>query len=80
MRIYDNGIYRDMTEGEIAEMNEPNSAKMQIADLKQKLIDTDYKAIKYAEGVMSEEEYAPIKEQRQSWRDEINRLESELNV
>lgn len=46
-----------------------------IAELKYKLIETDYQAIKYAEGQLSEEEYAPIKAQRQAWRDEINLLE-----
>lgn len=46
--------------------------------LKNKLYDTDYKAIKYAEGLLSEEEYAPIKAQRQAWRNEINKLEEEL--
>ena len=50
----------------------------QIIELKQKLADTDYKAIKYAEGAISEEEYAPIKQQRQAWRDEINELEEQL--
>ncbi len=42
------------------------------------LIDTDYKAMKHSEGLFSEEEYAPIKEQREEWRAEINRLEEEL--
>ena len=46
-----------------------------IAELKYKLIETDYQAIKYAEGQLTEEEYAPIKAQRQAWRDEINLLE-----
>jgi len=49
-----------------------------IAELKQNLANTDYQAIKYAEGRMTAEEYAPIGEQRQAWRDEINRLESEI--
>ena len=49
-----------------------------IAELKIKLIETDYQAIKYAEGQLSEEEYAPIKTQRQAWRDEINLLESKI--
>ena len=44
---------------------------------KQKLNETDYKAIKYAEGVLTED-YEPIKQQRQQWRDKINELESEL--
>ena len=46
-----------------------------ITRLKKQLSDTDYKAIKYSEGLITEEEYAPIKAQRQAWRDEINQLE-----
>ena len=46
-----------------------------ISELKSLLSATDYKAIKYAEGLLSEEEYAPIKSQRQAYRDEINELE-----
>lgn len=49
-----------------------------IAELKSKLSKTDYQAIKYAEGQLTEEEYAPIKAQRQLWRDEINQLELEV--
>lgn len=47
-----------------------------IADLKAKLAKSDYKAIKYAEGIISADEYASIKIQRQSWRDMINLLEN----
>lgn len=50
---------------------------LQIEILKHKLSLTDYKAIKYAEGWISEEEYAPIKAERQALREEINRLEKE---
>lgn len=46
-----------------------------ISILKQKLLSTDYQAIKFAEGQISAEEYEPIKKQRQEWRDEINELE-----
>ncbi|MBO5934086.1 MAG: hypothetical protein J6Q94_01220 [Clostridia bacterium] len=49
--------------------------QFQIDLLKKKLADTDYKAIKYAEGLISDEEYAPVKAERQHFRDEINRLE-----
>lgn len=49
-----------------------------ISELKSLLSATDYKAIKYAEGLISEKEYAPIKSQRQAYRDEINELEKEL--
>lgn len=52
----------------------------EIKELKQRLLDTDYQAIKYAEGQISEEEYQPIKEERQAWRDRINELESEVDV
>lgn len=78
MRIDDNGTIRDMTEAEIAELNQENkhSTDEQIAMLKQNLDDTDYKAIKYAEGLISEQDYVEIKAQRQIWRDEINQLES----
>ncbi len=78
MRVYENGIYRDMTEEEISQIQNTNTAEMQIEALKKNLADTDYKAIKYAEGLISEEDYAPIKKQRQQWRNEINLLELEL--
>ena len=52
---------------------------IEIIHLKKMLDSTDYKAIKYAEGILTEEEYAPIKAERQALRDEINRLELELN-
>lgn len=49
-----------------------------IAELKLNLAETDYKAIKYAEGIISEDEYAETKVQRQAWRDEINVIEASL--
>lgn len=49
-----------------------------IEELKKNLQDTDYQAIKYAEGQITQEDYAETKTQRQNWRDEINRLEEEL--
>lgn len=54
----------------------PDKAK-KIAQLKKKLSSSDYKAIKYFEGLMTTEEYAPYKELRKQWRAEINRLEKE---
>ena len=51
-----------------------------IIGLKCNLMGTDYQAIKYGEGLLTEEEYAPIKAQRQAWRDEINVLENELKA
>ena len=40
------------------------STSLRIEILKCKLNDSDYKAIKYAEGILTEEEYAPIKAER----------------
>lgn len=52
---------------------------LKILSLKMQLQQTDYKAIKYSEGWLTEEEYAETKAERQRIRDEINRLEEELN-
>lgn len=41
---------------------------------------SDYKAIKFAEGLISAEEYEPIKVARQQLRDRINQLEQQLNA
>ena len=50
----------------------------EINELKKKLFDTDYKAIKYAEGLLTDEEYAEAKAQREEWRKRINELEASL--
>ena len=47
----------------------------EIFELKEELNATDYKAIKYAEGVMTDEEYQQTGIQRQAWRKRINELE-----
>jgi hypothetical protein len=52
------------------------NAETRIAELKQLLKDTDYKALKYAEGVISAIDYLPTQRERQAWRDEINDLEN----
>lgn len=54
-----------------------NSTFNEIWLLKGLLKQTDYKAIKYAEGEMSEEEYAPIRAMRIEWRVRINMLENQ---
>ncbi len=65
------------TEEEIAsEKRKENFVR--ITELKSLLKATDYQAIKYAEGLLNDIEYEPIRVQRQAWRDEINRLEDEL--
>jgi hypothetical protein len=52
--------------------------RLEISQLKKQLSDTDYKAIKYAEGQISEEDYANVRELRQGYRDRINELEALL--
>ena len=74
MKISENGIYKEIEDFELE-----IPIEYQIMELKENLLNTDYKAIKYAEGLINDEEYAPIKEQRQYWRNEINRLENNLN-
>lgn len=54
--------------------------KKQITELKGKLAESDYKAIKYAEGEITATEYAETLAQRRAWRAEINALETELKA
>ena len=67
-------IYIPYTKKEIEKI----TAQNRINELKKLLFDTDYRAIKFAEGCYTEEEYQPYKEQRQAYRDEINELEKSL--
>lgn len=46
--------------------------------LKEQLKNSDYKAIKYAEGQLTDEEYATTKAERQAIRDRINELEAQI--
>ena len=61
-------------------MNKVNELQFMILVLKSKLSSTDYQTIKYAEGELSAEEFAPIREQRRQWRAEINELEAQLKA
>ena len=54
--------------------------RLEITQLKKELSDTDYKAIKFAEGQLTEEEYAPTRSQRASWRAKINKLQEDFNI
>ena len=58
--------------------DETTEINRQIRELKKKLFDTDYKAIKYSEGWLTDEEYAEVKAQREEWRKRINKLEASL--
>ena len=48
----------------------------EIVELKKYLFDTDYKAIKFAEGEITESDYQEVKLQRHNARVRINELES----
>lgn len=61
-------------------MDRSEEIQGEINALKQLLANSDYKAIKHSEGEMSEEEFAPIRIQRQSWRDRINELEEQMEA
>lgn len=62
--------------------NEPGAESQRLAEidsLKAQLASSDYKAIKFAEGWLTAEEYAPIKATRQELRNRINELERGAN-
>ena len=89
---FENGVLIDIPQAELETMRlaqleyeqqlqrqaEIREIQDKIDETKAKLSQTDYQAIKYFEGLISETDYAPIKAQRQAWRDEINALETEL--
>ncbi len=50
----------------------------EINGLKQLLTNSDYKTLKYSEGLISDIEYAETKLYRQNLRAQINQLEEEL--
>lgn len=74
----DNGKFcikrRTPTEEELAKDAISNRNK-EINELKAKLSQTDYQAIKFAEGWITADDYAPTKALRNSWRARINELE-----
>lgn len=86
MKKYVNGQYIELTPSEIAALEAERIAyessrefkELRISELKSQLSTTDYKALKFMEGWLTEDEYAPIKAERQAIRDEINKLEEEI--
>lgn len=72
---YENGVVKEADKK--AETQEKDK-QARIVELKSLLRESDYKALKYAEGFFTEEEYEETKQQRQAWRDEINELENEI--
>lgn len=75
MKAYINGQYVEVAD-RVPTPEEIREQKLaEIESLKAQLASTDYKAIKFAEGWLTADEYEPIKLQRQSLRDRINELE-----
>ena len=52
----------------------------EIRGLQQLLAATDYKALKHADGVISDEEYEETRQLRIDYRQQINDLEAELEA
>lgn len=60
-------------------MNEKNmKIQGEINAMQQLLKNTDYKALKYAEGALTESEFADTKAKRAEWRARINELETQM--
>jgi hypothetical protein len=70
LEIVNENIYNNYLEIE--------KSKNRILELKRLLTETDYKVLKYIDGLISEEEYLLIKEERNDWRLEINELEAKI--
>lgn len=69
-------VSQDMTEEEDQYYTIVEDKGLQIDELKNQLAKTDYKAIKYAEGWYTDEEYAPIKAERETLRERIRELKN----
>lgn len=76
-RIIDIEVSNDELDSTIISKVKANN---RIAELKQFLTDTDYKAIKYAEGELTASEFEEVKQKRKKAREEINSLELQLSV
>lgn len=80
----ENGFFNyEIKSGRLAERDKTQDMQREanlrrILELKRLLRESDYKALKYADGALTEEEYSPARIQRQAWRDEINELEESL--
>lgn len=83
-RKLNNGWYKDLATGELKEIppHMPSLAELlqqaqniAISTLKSKLAETDYKCLKFADGALSEDEYAPTRVERIELRAAINNIE-----
>lgn len=77
VRKVSDGIYVKSDWAEVLIPYESESQKsmaVRMSEIQETLAATDYRAAKYAEGLYTEEEYAPYKAERQALRDEYNAL------
>lgn len=65
-------VYIPYTEAELKK----RAAQREIAELKTKLAEWEYKTSKHADGEYTDEEWAAIVAQRKAWRRRINELEA----
>ncbi len=72
--IEDKGEYYEVVENAVPSEDDVKAAR--IAELKRLLADTDYIAVKIAEGAATREQYADLIAQREAWREEIRSLEA----
>jgi hypothetical protein len=73
--VNEKGVLTDVEELEPVPY-EPTVAE-KIAAVQAELASTDYQALKYAEGLYTEEQYAPIKERRLDLRGRMNAMREE---
>lgn len=69
-------IYKRYSDAHITRLN----LERQVKEFQDLLTQSDYHALKYAEGLYTEEEYSVIKEQRQSFRKNINILNEKIKA
>ncbi len=73
--IEDKGEYYEVVI--IPEPTQEEKNEMEISQLKAELASTDYKCLKYIDGVLTEEEYAEVRAYRQELRNKINILQGQ---
>ena len=77
MRYLKNGKMVETTK-EMEERILRFDAKCEIEELKKCLEESDYMAIKFAEGILTAEDFAEARAKRAAWRERINILEELL--
>ena len=78
LNALNSGDYTLTEATEEKEVLKSGNLEKEILDLKEKLSETDYQAIKHSEGEITNAEYELIKQRRREWRRRINELEKEI--